>query len=153
MESLFARLLSLLAHHPDYASDSDNLKDHARYILYYLNAVASEENLGMVYKYAERVKQARDGINVNDSYRLYVLSDLAQAVIRKWELKKGWRMQTYPAKVGLPIGLFAALPSHEVAQEIAEKDYLPEGMDEILDGIVKNANKKVCFTLQLVPIY
>jgi sister-chromatid-cohesion protein PDS5 len=144
IENIFARLLSLLAHHPDYSKEPENLKDHARYILYYLNALASEDNLGLIYKYAERVKQARDGINANESERLYVLSDLAQAVIRKWELKKGWRMQTYPARVPLPAGLFSALPSHEEAQKVAETDYLPDGMDEILDGVVKNANKKVC---------
>lgn len=143
MEGIFARLLSLLAHHPDYSEEPDNLKDHTRYILYYLNAMASEDNLGLIYKYAERVKQARDGINANESKRLYVLSDLAQAVIRKWELKKGWRMQTYPGKVPLPAGLFSAMGSHEEAQKIAETDFLPDGMDEILDGVVKNANKKV----------
>lgn len=99
MESIFARLLSLLAHHPDYSTDPIELKDHAQYILYYIASVASEDNLGLIYKYAERVKQARDGISAKDSDRLYVLSDLAQAVIRKWEEKKGWSMQIWPTKV------------------------------------------------------
>jgi sister-chromatid-cohesion protein PDS5 len=145
MESIFARLLSLLAHHPDYSSDPIELKDHAQYILYYITSVATEENLGLIYKYAERVKQARDGISPENSERLYVLSDLAQAVIRKWEEKKGWSMQVWPTKVGLPTGLFAALPSHEVAQEIAEKQYLPEDMEELLIGVVRKADqKKVC---------
>ena len=118
------------------------MKDHARYILYYITTVASEENVGLIYKYAERVKQARDGINTKESDRLYVLSDLAQAVIRKWEEKKGWSMQTWPAKVGLPSGIFAALPSHEVAQEIAEKQYLPDGMEDLLNGLVRKADQK-----------
>jgi sister-chromatid-cohesion protein PDS5 len=118
------------------------LKDHARYILYYITTVASEENIGLIYKYAERVKQARDGINSKESDRLYVLSDLAQAVIRKWEEKKGWSMQTWPGKVGLPSGIFAALPSHEVAQEIAEKQYLPDDMDDLLNSLVRKAEQK-----------
>ena len=102
----------------------------------------------MIYKYAERVKQARDGITPKESDRIYVLSDLAQAVIRKWEGKKGWSMQTYPMKVGLPSGIFAALPSHEVAQEIAEKQYLPGEMDDLLSSLVRKADqKKVCCTL------
>jgi sister-chromatid-cohesion protein PDS5 len=142
MESIFARLLSLLAHHPDYSTDPAELKDHARYILYYITTVASEENLGLIYKYAERVKQARDGISAKNSDRLYVMSDLAQAVIRKWEEKKGWSMQVWPAKVGLPTGLFAALPSHEVAQEIAEKQYLPDNMDDLLNELVRKAEQK-----------
>jgi sister-chromatid-cohesion protein PDS5 len=145
MESIFARLLSLLAHHPDYSADPADLKDHAQYILYYITTVASEDNLGLIYKYAERVKQARDGINSKDSDRLYVLSDLAQALIRKWEEKKGWSMQVWPTKIGLPTGLFAALPSHEVAQEIAQKQYLPEDMEDYLNALVRKAEqKKVC---------
>ena len=145
MESIFARLLSLLAHHPDYSTDPAELTDHAQYVLYYITSVASEDNLGLIHKYAERVKQARDGISLEDSDRLYVLSDLAQAVIRKWEEKKGWSMQVWPAKVGLPTGLFAALPSHEVAQEIAEKQYLPAGMEDFLNNLVRKVDqKKVC---------
>jgi sister-chromatid-cohesion protein PDS5 len=147
MESTLPRLLSLLAHHPDYSTVPEELLDHARYILYYLTTVASEEYLALIYKYAERVKQARDGIEDKNSENLYVLSDLAQTVIRKWEQKKGWNMQTWPAKVGLPVGIFAALPSHEVAQEIAEKQYLPDDMDDSLDKLVRQVDKKkVCST-------
>ena len=142
MESTFARLLSLLAHHPDYSADPEELLDHARYILYYLNTVSSESNLALIYKYAERVKQAGDGLYPRESDKLYVMSDLAQAVIRRWEQKKGWNMQIWPSKVGLPIGLFAALPNHDVAQEIAERAYLPDDMDEKLDKLVRNIDKK-----------
>jgi sister-chromatid-cohesion protein PDS5 len=155
MESIFPRLLSLLAHHPDYSSDPDMLLDHARYILYYLTTASSEENLALIYKYAERVKQTRDAIDVDNSENLYILCDLAQSVIRAWEQKKGWNMQTWPSKVGLPIGLFSALPSHEVAQEIAETQYLPDEMDESIDKLVRHADRKkvfgsLCFILLLI---
>ncbi|KAG9245402.1 armadillo-type protein [Calycina marina] len=153
MELTLARLLSLLAHHPDYplkpneSEDDDQtylleLRDHGRYILYYLNTVASEENLGLIYKFAERTKQTRDGIDALQSERLYVMSDLAQGIIRNVELKNSWRMQVLPTKVNLPSGIFAPLPSHEVAQEIAETDYLPAEMEDILAAFVKNPNKK-----------
>ncbi|RDL34437.1 Uncharacterized protein BP5553_07565 [Venustampulla echinocandica] len=144
LESVFARLISLLAHHPDFSLQPDELVDHARYLLYYITAVVSEENLPLVYKYAERVKQARDAIPSQHPENIYVLSDLATALIKKWQEKRGWIMQTWPVKVGLPIGLFAGLPSHEVAQEIAEKVYLPEPveMDGLLDDLVRNADKK-----------
>jgi sister-chromatid-cohesion protein PDS5 len=133
---------TVLPSHPDYSAEPAELKDSAQYIIHYLTTVASEENIGLIYKYAERVKQARDGIAPNESDCLYILSDLAQAVIRKWEEKKGWSMQTYPAKVGLPSGIFAALPSHEVAQKIAEKQYLPEEMDDLLSHIVRKSEQK-----------
>ncbi|KAJ0166467.1 Sister chromatid cohesion protein pds5 [Colletotrichum tanaceti] len=156
MEAIMGRLISLLAHHPDFtkpenvddaSSDelsayASDLADHGRYILYYLANVATEDNLGLIYKYAERVKQTRDAIDPEASVNLYIVSDLAQAVIRKWQERKNWSFQAYPGKVGLPIGLYTALPSHQVAQEIAEKQYLPAEIDGKLDGIFKSIDRK-----------
>ena len=51
-------------------------------------------------------------------------------------------MQTWPTKVGLPTGLFAALNSHEVAQQIAEKQYLPDDMDDLLTGVIRKTEQK-----------
>jgi sister chromatid cohesion protein PDS5 len=147
MEALMGRLISLLAHHPDYSPELDELVDHARYILYYVSNVATESNLGLIFKYAERVKQTLDGINETESDNLYVLSDLAQAVIRKWQEKKNWSFQAYPQKVGLPMGLYAHLPSHDVAQKIAQKQYIPDGIDERLDDLLKAADKKKVWSL------
>ncbi|EPQ65699.1 Bgt-2565 [Blumeria graminis f. sp. tritici] len=141
-EATFPRLIHLLAHHPDYSSAPDELIDHARYILYYITTVASEDNLPLIYKYSQRVKQARDAFPEADSNKLYILSDLSQALIRKWEEKKGWSMQSWPKQVGLPIGLFTGLPSHEVAQQIAEKMYMPEELDPLLDGLVRDVDRK-----------
>ncbi|KAI1104252.1 armadillo-type protein [Jackrogersella minutella] len=142
MESTMGRLISLLAHHPDYGTEVDDLIDHARYLLYYVSNVATEANFGMIFKYAERVKQTRDGITPAESERLYVVSDLAQNILRKWQEKKNWIFQAYAGKVGLPMGLYTALPSHNVAQEIAAKQYLPEELEEQLDELVRSVDKK-----------
>lgn len=144
MEALMGRLISLLAHHPDYSTDVDNLVDHARYIVYYLSNVATENNLGLILRYAERSKQTKDAIDPAMSGNVYVLSDLAQAVIRKWMDKKNWSFRVGPASVGIPLGLYLTLP-HDQAQEIAEKQYLPEGVDEKLDDLIRSIDrKKVC---------
>ncbi|KAL7626837.1 Sister chromatid cohesion protein pds5 [Parahypoxylon ruwenzoriense] len=142
MESTMGRLISLLAHHPDYGTEVDDLIDHARYLLYYISNIVAETNFGVIFKYAERVKQTRDGIDPSKSENLYVVSDLAQSILRKWQDKKNWSFQAYSGKVGLPIGLYTALPSHNVAQEIAEKQYLPEGLDEQLDDLLRSMDKK-----------
>jgi sister chromatid cohesion protein PDS5 len=88
------------------------------------------------------VKQTRDGIKPSQSENLYVISDLAQTLLRKWQERRNWVFQAFSGKVGLPIGLYTALPSHEVAQEIAEKQYLPEGVDERLDELLRSVDKK-----------
>lgn len=139
MESVFARLLSLLAHHPDYDNTAEDLVDFARYLLYYLQPVATEENLSIIYHIAQRVKQSRDATNPSSAYdnSLYHLSDLAQLTIRKYEEAHSWNIQTLPGKVRLPTSLYTELKDHEEAQRIAEKNYLPEGVEEGVEGLVK----------------
>ncbi|SPO02847.1 related to SPO76 protein [Cephalotrichum gorgonifer] len=142
LEAVMGRLLSLLAHHPDYSTDVDNLVDHARYLVYYVSNVATEDNLGLIMRYAERAKQTRDGIDPAKSENVYVLCDLAQAVLRKWQEKKNWTFRAWAEGVGLPTGLYSALPSHAAAQEIAEKQYLPDGVDEKLDLLIRSVDRK-----------
>ncbi|KAJ4520447.1 Sister chromatid cohesion protein pds5 [Exophiala dermatitidis] len=156
LESVFARLLSLLAHHPDYPSaDSEDfdgeLLDFSKYIMFYLFSVATEDNLSLIFHIAQRVKGARDGIQGTEeaSERLYVLSDLSQAVIRNYaDMMPGHAkgvnlLQTWPGNVTLPRSLFKALPSHEAAQEIAEKNYLPEDVATGLEKLVRTYVKEL----------
>lgn len=163
MELIFSRLLSLLAYHPDYPSDDldestrlGDLSDFAQYIIYYLSAVANEHNMSLIFHVAQRVKQFRDGITKSDeiSTRLHTLSDLAQATIRRFadiysqQHKFGGGssgatnlLQTYPGKVGVPSSLFASMTSHREAQDVADKNFLPDEIDDLLDRVVRTAMK------------
>ncbi|KAF5026647.1 hypothetical protein F66182_1273 [Fusarium sp. NRRL 66182] len=142
LEAMMSRFIPLLAHHPDYSSDVDDLADFANYFLFYLNTCATEENISLIYKYAERVKQTRDALNPNASERLYVLADIAMAVTRKWQERRNWVFQAYPGKVGMPSALVQALPSSEAAHEIAQKQYMPEELDEKLDDLLRAVDRK-----------
>lgn len=145
MEAMIGRLLPMLAHHPDYSPETDDLLDFAKYILFYLSTVATEENISHIHKYAERVKQTLDALNPDASDNLYILSDIAQTVIRKYQERRNWSFQAWPEKVGLPTGLYTALPSSEVAQRIAKKQYISDELDEKLDDMVTAMDrKKVC---------
>ena len=143
MESVFARLLSLLAHHPDYATSAEDLTDFARYLVFYLRTVATENNLSLIYHIAQRIKQSRDVVSPSAEYdsHLYHLSDLAQLTIRKFEEAQGWNIQTLPGKARLPSTLFAEVKDHEEAQKVAEKIYLPEGVEEGIEGLIKATMK------------
>ncbi|KAF3385555.1 Sister chromatid cohesion protein pds5 [Penicillium rolfsii] len=163
MELIFSRLLSLLAYHPDYPSDEldestrlGDLGDFAQYIIYYLSAVANEHNMSLIFHVAQRVKQFRDGITKSDeiSTRLHTLSDLAQATIRRFadiysqQHKFGGGssgatnlLQTYPGKMGVPSSLFSSMTSHREAQDVADKNFLPDEIDERLDRLVRAAMK------------
>ncbi|CAG8129541.1 unnamed protein product [Penicillium olsonii] len=163
MELIFSRLLSLLAYHPDYPSEDldestklGDLTDFSQYILFYLSAVANEHNMSLVFHVGQRVKQFRDGITQSDeiSTRLHTLSDLAQATVRRFadiysqQHKFGGGaagatniLQTYPGKMGVPSSLFSSMSSHREAQDVADKNFLPEEMDDLLDRVVRNAMK------------
>lgn len=142
LESVFARLLSLLAHHPDYAATAADLTDFTRYILFYLQNVATEDNLSLIYHIAQRIKQHRDAIALSLDENLYTLSDLAQLTLRKWEDAHSWSIQTLPGKVRLPTSIFAEVKSHAEAVDIAERNYLPEDMEEDVEGLVRQALRR-----------
>jgi len=159
MEMIFARLLSMLVHHPDYPAKGTpgfegELLDFAKYIVFYLQACATEENLSLIFHIAQRVKQAQDALSVDEDVqeRLYVLSDLAQATIRNYAdlmpaHAKGINLlQTWPGKAHLPSTLFKAINGHVKAQEIAAKNYLPEdvalGLEHLVRRMVRNTKQR-----------
>ena len=141
MESVFARLISLLAHHPDYAADAADLADFSRYLIFYLQAVATAENVSLIYNIAQRVKQCRDAIIPSSAMdeNLYHLSDLAQLSIRKFEEAHSWNIQTLPGKISLPRSLYTEIKEHNKAQQIAEKNYLLEGVEDGVEAVVKQS--------------
>ncbi|KAK3058941.1 Sister chromatid cohesion protein pds5 [Extremus antarcticus] len=141
IEAVFPRFMSLLAHHQDFGKGVEELEDLVEYIVFYLKCVASESNLGLIYHFAQRLKTVQDGIDPAKSEDLYIVSDLAEAVVRVFQEVQGWSLQVMSGRVGLPTGLFGKLPSHAVAQEIAEKRYLPDELAEELEDLVKNLLK------------
>ncbi|KAL5414370.1 hypothetical protein PMIN03_003258 [Paraphaeosphaeria minitans] len=144
--SVFARLLSLLAHHPDLADDDSSLTEIVKYVLFYLKTVATEDNLALIYHMAGRVKTVKDGVDPSAASddKLYIMSDLAQAAVLSWEENNGWSMQMFPGKQKLPAGIFKPLESHERGQEIASKQYIPSDFTDLLDPLVRRTikNKK-----------
>ncbi|CAK4032427.1 related to sister chromatid cohesion and DNA repair () [Lecanosticta acicola] len=138
LQSVFAYLLSLLAHHQDFGPSAEDLEDFVDYIIFYLKIVASEKNLPEIYSIAQRIKTVQDGIDPAKSENLYILSDLSEAIIRQFADIQGWSLQILPGRAKLPSGgLFTAMPSHTALQEVSEKRFLPEDFAEGLEDLVK----------------
>lgn len=144
LESVFARLISLLTHHPDYSAETDDLVDFTRYILFYLQNVANADNLSLIFHIAQRVKQTRDAITSSEftNEALWTLSDLAQLAIRKFEEERGWSIDVIPFKVRLPTTLFTEVKGHAEALSVAERNFLPEGVEEGVEKLVKSSLRK-----------
>jgi sister-chromatid-cohesion protein PDS5 len=142
MEAVFSFFLSLLAHHPDFSVNTRHLTDFIDYIVFYLKIVATEANLPIIYSIAQRMKTVQDGIDPDSSSNLYVLSDLAEAIIRIYQEQQGWSLQILSTKISLPPGIFARMPNHAMAQEIAETRFIPEDLAEELEDLVKDRMRK-----------
>ena len=144
LEFVFARLISLLAHHPDYSPETDDLVDFSRYIIFYLRNVATADNISLIFHIAQRVKQTRNTIASSNfaNEALYTLSDLAQLTIRRWEEEKGWSIDVLPMKVRLPTSLFAEVKDHAEALSVAERNFLPEDIEEGVDKLIKQSLRK-----------
>ena len=103
----------------------------------------------MIFHIAQRVKGCRDVVSSTDtsddfSKRLYTLSDLAQLAIHLYIEAHGWSLQTLPTftKLTLPRSLFKEIGEHDVALDIAEKNFLPDGVREGVEGLVKMSLRK-----------
>jgi sister-chromatid-cohesion protein PDS5 len=138
LEGVFSQFLSLLAHHQDFSPAPEDLTDMVDYIIFYLKIVATEANLPVIYSIAQRMKTVQDGIDPERSENLYVLSDLAEAIIRIYQEQRGWSLQIFSGKTHLPQGIFARMPNHAMAQEIAEKRFVPDELADELEDLVKD---------------
>ncbi|KJX94546.1 sister chromatid cohesion and DNA repair protein (BimD) [Zymoseptoria brevis] len=142
MELVFSNFLSLLAHHQDFGAETKYLKDFVDYIVFYLKIVATEANLPVIYSIAQRMKTVQDGIDADSSSNLYVLSDLAEGIIRIYQEQQGWSLQILSTKTPLPPGIFSRMPNHTMAQEIAETRFIPEDLADQLEDLVKDRMRK-----------
>ena len=150
LENVFPRLLSLLAHHPDYEDEAPELVDMARYIVFYLTAVANDRNISLIYHIAQRVKAFKDVVGpdstgeetIDYTKRLHVLSDLATYTVRAFLEVHNWNLQSLPGKVSLPKSLFSEIKDHEISMSIASNNFLPDTVENGVDAIVRQSLRK-----------
>ncbi|KAH7882429.1 armadillo-type protein [Phlebopus sp. FC_14] len=125
LETIFIRLLHLLAHHPDFSTDHENMQEMAKYIEFYLDLVASSDNIPLLYHLAMKAKTVRDAESHTYSEHLYTISELAQELIKSRAQARSWALQSYPGKVKLPSDILRSLPNPEAAAKILKTVYLP----------------------------
>ncbi|KAI0646530.1 armadillo-type protein [Trametes meyenii] len=139
-EVTFVRLLHLLAHHPDFKIEHEYLPDIAKYIQFYLDLVASNDNVSLLYHLALKAKTVRDAESHVYSENLYACGELSQHLIKAHAKTHSWNLETFPGKVRLPADILRPLPSAEAANEILKRVYLPE---EALTWLAEKQSKQV----------
>ncbi|KAF4563796.1 hypothetical protein EYR36_003038 [Pleurotus pulmonarius] len=125
-ELIFIRLLHLLAHHPDFSASNYALLDMAKHIQLYLDLIATPDNISLIYNLAAKAKTVRDADSHTHSENLYVMSELAQELIKTHAHNHSWSIASYPGKVKLPPDILRPLPSVEAANKVIKTVYLPE---------------------------
>ncbi|GAA5984565.1 hypothetical protein JCM10908_003401 [Rhodotorula pacifica] len=135
----FVRLLHLLAHHPDLdfeaeAADPETVKMGAKYIEEYLEIFASAQNISYLYSLASKLKTVRDKQDHGHDRNLYLLSELAQYLIRTLGARHSWPIPTYPAQIALPTDIFEPIKGDDERRRVLKATYLEEDVLNKLDA-------------------
>ena len=140
LANYFVDFLHLLAHHPDFSLEKEDVALFDPYIQFYLDCVANADSVSYLYSQAGELKTIKDKLSP-DSVPLYVISELAQMRIREMSVAKNWALQSYPAKIKLPRELFESL--NEESRAAALKTVFLETKTDYLSAIeIKRANMK-----------
>lgn len=70
-ETLLYRLIHMLAHHPDFSTDLDDIKLNAKYIEFYLDLLANPENVSYLYFLASGLKSAYDVMGESEVFHTH----------------------------------------------------------------------------------
>ncbi|KAJ1561068.1 hypothetical protein HK405_005033, partial [Cladochytrium tenue] len=122
IESLFPNFLHTISLHPDFGTDDDDVEDSAKYIQFFLDVVASPDNVSFLYHSAAQLKTLAD-IHKESSEGLYHVSDLAQILIQELCANRVWSLPSYPTNIRYDKELFRRLPSRDGAENL-KKSYL-----------------------------
>ena len=151
LENILSRLLSLLAHHPDYDDSPDDLTHLANYIVFYLSTVANAGNVSLIYHIAQRVKASSDAIPTagdengdrpDYSKRLHILSDVATHAIRSLIDAHAWTLTSLPTRIALPRSLFSEIKDHQTALDVAETNFLDDDVEQGVSSLVRQSLRK-----------
>ncbi|KAF9436848.1 hypothetical protein BGZ76_002771 [Entomortierella beljakovae] len=139
-ELSLARLVHLMANHPDFAlkdgSETEPLEEKqtshsvddfnlaAKYIEFYLETMANSENVSLIYNIASLLKTVRFVNSDEPVQYLYELSDLAQYLIQERSRSYNWTLASYPGQVKLPREIFIPLVQNDHTAQVSATPYL-----------------------------
>ncbi|KAF9996989.1 hypothetical protein BGZ79_009272 [Entomortierella chlamydospora] len=139
-ELTLARLVHLMANHPDFAMKDtleadgvqvsqethsvEDLNLAVKYFEFYMETMANSENVSLIYHVASMLKTVRFANASEPTQYLYELSDLAQYLIQEKSRSHNWTLTSYPGQVKLPRELFIPLAQNELSVQLSTKLYL-----------------------------
>jgi sister-chromatid-cohesion protein PDS5 len=131
VESNLSRLIHLIAHHPDFGKEVDDLNQAEHYFDFFLECVSSNDNIAYLYHCIHKLKMMRD--LDGDGEGVYALCDMMGLLIRERSAREGWSIPTYVGKVDFPKELFGHLGNEDGARNL-KRVFLPVEYVETRDG-------------------
>ena len=123
MEHHFPEFCHILAHHPDFSVDE--LDSFERYCTFFLETIATSDNISYLYQLANQMKTVRDRF-LEDSTPLYIIAEMLILRVRTFSVQHNWPLQTYPGKIAIPKTFFLRLPDDKVS-EVLKTVYYKDG--------------------------
>ncbi|VVT44660.1 uncharacterized protein SAPINGB_P000490 [Magnusiomyces paraingens] len=107
------------------------------YLLFYLTNVATESNISLIYYVSQRVKNFQDNVDESKSSQLYLVSDMAQLIIKKFQEFRGWQLSSWPGSIRLPSDIFKQAPWETVGKKVSQTSYLLPIYTKSLEDFVR----------------
>ena len=157
-EKSLVRLVHSIAHHETFVSlltnkSTDELNEEryvtdqklldacvfaSVYLTYYVQLIAKQENISLLYYLASRIKQHRDASIASSEYtkkkpldeinQIYQIAELAQLILKTYSDIKNWPIHTWSDKIKLPQELFAPMGTPQEAQLVVSRIFIEENV-------------------------
>jgi len=90
VETCLPFFLCLLAVHPDFSNEPDDLELFEKYINYYFDIYANEKNISLIYHLAGQTKQYKIQDQEISEENLWIVAELALMVIHHRAKERSW---------------------------------------------------------------
>ncbi|KAJ3294891.1 hypothetical protein HDU79_010270 [Rhizoclosmatium sp. JEL0117] len=125
LESVFVDVLHMVAHHPDFGTEPDDISLSAKYIQFFIDIVATANNASFLFHSAAQLKTLIDLYSTDGSSEsLYHISDLAQFLIQEHCKHHLWTLNSYPDVIPYKRELFKRMGSSKESNENIKMSYL-----------------------------
>lgn len=127
MEHQFSDFCFLLSHHSDFSTEEEDLKLFEAYIQFFLDAIATSDNISYLYASASKLKTVKDKF-LDDSSPLYIIAEMLMVRIRQYCASHNWTLQTYPGKPVISREYYQTMSNEKVSENL-KRVYYNDGED------------------------
>lgn len=116
VEHCFVDFVFMCIHHPDFSTSYSDLEVFRGYIQFFMECVATTENISYLYHLISQLKTVRD--NFDEGTGLYCFVEVALKCVGEFAGERGWGLNTYSGRVGISRVLFTKLAGKEALENV-----------------------------------